>query len=333
MPDIPARMTHIEIERSGGPDVLVARETGTPKPGKSEVLVKVAAAGVNRPDVLQRLGQYPIPPGASTIPGLEVAGHVVATGADVSGITVGDAVCGLTNGGGYAEYCVVPAGQVLPVPDTMDLLHAAALPETFFTVWANLFTPRKPDLGAVVLVHGGTSGIGTTTLMLCRRFGITAFATAGSDAKCEALRQLGAIAINYRSQSFREAVLKPTGERGVDIIVDIVGASYFDENLGALARDGKLILLGLMGGRVVSNVDLMSIMAKRLVITGSTLRARTDEEKARIAADLRLNVWPILAAGQCWPIIDSVFPLRQAAYAHRALEHDGHVGKIMLDPR
>jgi NADPH:quinone reductase len=323
-------MIQIEITRPGGPDVLEPRDVASPHPTTGEVLIRVEAAGVNRPDVLQRLGRYPVPPGMNPMPGLEVAGEVIALGAGVDTFALGDRVCALTNGGGYAEYCVVPAGQALPIPEAMDALHAAAIPETFFTVWENLFERGRAMRGDRVLVHGGTSGIGTTALLLCREFGIRALATAGSEAKCAAVREIGADAINYREEDFVEIVRARTSGHGVDVILDIVGAAYFTRNLNALALDGRLVMLGFLGGARVKEVDLYAIMAKRAIVTGSTLRPRTTSEKAAIAAALRENVWPILSAGRCWPIVDSVFPLQHAADAHRRMEAGEHVGKIVL---
>ena len=325
------RMLQIEITTPGGPEVLQAREAPIPRPGPGEVLVKVAAAGINRPDVSQRQGRYPVPPNASPIPGLEIAGEVAALGAGVSQFALGDKVCALANGGGYAQYCRVPAGQALPVPAGMDMVQAAAIPETFFTVWANLFDLGGAQAGQTVLIHGGTSGIGTTALMLCREFGITAFATAGSEDKCAAIRALGGEPINYRTSKFDDVVLEKTGGRGVDIVLDLVGASYFEQNLRALAKDGTLVLVGMMGGAVVEKVNLSAIMAKRAKVTGSLMRPRTGAEKAEIAASLRQHVWPVLAAGRCLPIIHSVFPLEQAAEAHRAIDAGDHIGKIVLE--
>ena len=323
-------MIQIEITAPGGPDVLEAREVASPHPAPGELLIRVEAAGVNRPDVLQRMGRYRIPPGASPIPGLEVAGEVVELGAGVEAFTIGDRVCALTNGGGYAEYCVVPAGQTLPIPDAMDAVHAAAIPETFFTVWANLFELGSATRNDRVLIHGGSSGIGTTALMLCREFGVRALATAGSEAKCAAVRDLGADAINYREEDFADVVRTRTSGPGVDVILDIVGAPYFARNIEALARDGRLVIIGLLGGARAKEVELGAIMAKRAMVTGSTLRPRTAAEKAAIADALRAKVWPILNAGRCWPIVDSVFPLERAPDAHRRMEAGEHIGKIVL---
>lgn len=327
---LPNTMTEIQITAPGGPDVLQAHSVPTPQPGSGELLIRVEAAGVNRPDVLQRAGLYPIPPGASPIPGLEVAGTVAALGEGVGQFSIGDAVCALANGGGYAQYCAVPAGQVLPRPQGLDWQQAAAIPETFFTVWANLFDMGHAGPNDSVLIHGGTSGIGTTALMLCHEQGIRAFATAGSTEKCAAIRELGGEPINYRESSFADTVLAQTEGRGVDVILDIMGGSYFNDNLRALARDGRLLLIGFLGGAVAPEVNLTTIAHKRAHITGSTMRARTAQEKAVIAASLRSQVWPTLAEGRCVPIIHAVYPLERAADAHRAMEAGQHIGKIVL---
>ncbi|QNK01488.1 NAD(P)H-quinone oxidoreductase [Dyella telluris] len=329
-PSLPATMTEIHISSPGKADVLIPRQAPTPQPRPGEVLIQVRAAGVNRPDVLQREGSYPIPPGANPIPGLEVAGTVASVGDGVTGLSVGDEVCALTNGGGYAEYCVVPAGQVLPIPAGVSMLQAAAIPETFFTVWANLFQLGHARRGEVALIHGGTSGIGTTALMLCQEFGIRAFATAGGREKCEAIRELGGEPINYRQESFVEVVLAKTEGRGADVILDIMGAAYFADNLTTLARDGRLLLIGFLGGGTAEHVNLHAIMAKRAVITGSAMRPRSSQEKAAIAASLREQVWPALAQGRCLPMIHATYPLTRAADAHREMESSQHIGKIVL---
>ncbi|NUT76104.1 NAD(P)H-quinone oxidoreductase [Pseudomonas sp. C1C7] len=327
---LPQTMTHIEITHPGAPDVLQPRQVPVPTPEAGELLIRVHAAGVNRPDVLQRAGQYPMKPGMNPIPGLEVAGEVVAVGAGVSEFAVGDRVCALTNGGGYAQYSVVPASQALPIPEGMDWLHAAAIPETCFTVWANLFEMGGARKGQRALIHGGTSGIGTTALMLCREFGIEAFATAGSAEKCAVVRELGAEAINYREQDFAQVIAEKTSGRGVDVVLDIMGGSYLNDNVTALAMEGRLVMLGFLGGAVAKDVNLLAIMAKRASVTGSLLRSRTKEEKAEIARQLRENVWPVLAAGRCLPVIDKVYPLADASLAHARMEAGDHVGKIVL---
>jgi putative PIG3 family NAD(P)H quinone oxidoreductase len=269
-------------------------------------------------------------PGMSPIPGLEVAGEVVAVGKGVSEFVLGDKVCALTNGGGYAQYCVAPASQTLPIPDDMDWIQAAAIPETFFTVWANLFEMGGASKGQRALIHGGTSGIGTTALMLCREFGVEAFATAGSEEKCEAIRKLGAKAINYRDQDFVQVIAEKTAGKGVNVILDIMGGSYFNNNVAALAMEGRLVMLGFLGGAHAKDVDLLGIMAKRAIITGSLLRARTQEEKAAIAQGLYEYVWPVLSAGRCLPMIDQVYPFTDAAKAHARMEAGDHIGKIVL---
>jgi NADPH2:quinone reductase len=327
---LPQTMTLIEITQPGGPEVLKPRQEPVPTPAAGEVLIRVYAAGVNRPDVIQRAGKYPMKPGMSPIPGLEVAGEVVAIGAGVSEFIVGDNVCALTNGGGYAQYCVAPAGQTLPIPAGMDWVHAAAVPETFFTVWANLFDMGGASKGQRALIHGGTSGIGTTALMLCREFGVKAFATAGSEDKCAVIRQLGAEAINYRDQDFAEVIAQKTAGKGVNVILDIMGGSYLNPNIAALGMEGRLVMLGFLGGAHAKDVDLLAIMAKRAIITGSLLRSRTREEKASIAEQLREYVWPVLAAGRCLPMIDKVYPLTDASLAHARMEAGDHIGKIVL---
>lgn len=327
---LPNEMTRIEITEPGGPEVLQARRVPLPTVGEGQVLIRVHAAGINRPDALQRAGKYPMKPGMDPIPGLEVAGEVVAIGAGVTRFAVGDRVCALTNGGGYAEYCAVPAGQTLPVPDGVDWVQAAAIPETFFTVWANLFGLGGAKAGQRVLIHGGTSGIGTTALMLCREFGIEAFATAGSAEKCDAIRQLGGQPINYREEDFAKVIAQKTADQGVNVILDIMGGSYLNGNISALAMDGRLVMLGFLGGARANDIDLLAILGKRAVVTGSLLRARTATEKAAIADQLQEHVWPALSAGRCLPIIDKVYPLADAAQAHARMEGGDHIGKIVL---
>ncbi|MDQ0123103.1 putative PIG3 family NAD(P)H quinone oxidoreductase [Pseudomonas lini] len=327
---LPQTMTQIEITQPGGPDVLQPRQVPVPTVAAGEILIRIHAAGVNRPDVIQRAGKYPMKPGMSPIPGLEVAGEVVAIGLGVTEFILGDSVCALTNGGGYAQYCVAPASQALPIPQGMDWLQAAAVPETFFTVWANLFDIGGASQGQRALIHGGTSGIGTTALMLCREFAIKAFATAGSEEKCAAIRKLGAEAINYRDQDFVQVIQEKTAGKGVNVILDIMGGSYLNANLAALGMDGRLVMLGFLGGAQAKEVDLMAILGKRATITGSLMRARTREEKASIAEQLREYVWPVLTAGRCLPMIDKVYPLDQAAQAHARMEAGEHIGKIVL---
>lgn len=329
---IPVQMTYVAATAAGGPEVLEPAKGPTPQPRADEVLIRVLAAGVNRPDVFQRKGLYPPPPDASPIIGLEVAGEVVAAGGGVTGWKVGDRVCALTNGGGYAEYCVAPAAQCLPWPHGYDAIRAAALPETYFTVWANLFQHGRLARGESVLVHGGTSGIGVTAIQLAHEFGARVYATAGSDEKCAACLKLGAEgAVNYRDADFAEAVAKWTGGHGVDVVLDIVGAPYFARNLASLALDGRLVQVATMLGATVERLELFQVMRKRLVITGSTMRPRTTAEKGAIAQALREHVWPVLDAGRCAPVIHAVFPLAGAAEAHRVMESSAHIGKLMLE--
>ena len=331
MSALPTLMTEIGIAQPGGPEVLQPRRVPVPQPGPGQVLVRVRAAGVNRPDVLQRRGLYPMPPGVTPVPGLEVAGEVAALGEGVNAWALGDEVCGLTEGGGYAEYCVVPVGQLLPWPAALDAVQAAAVPETFFTVWANLFMSGRARAGETLLVHGGTSGIGMTALMLAREFGVRAVSTDGGPQKGEAARRFGAeLSIDHRSQDFLPEVMAWSGGQGVDLILDILGASAFARNLSALRKDGRLLLLGFMGGDKVESVSLLPILLKRLVVTGSTLRARSAAEKAEIAQQLRERVWPVLEVGRCAPHVHRTFALDQAAEAHRLMESRQHVGKIVL---
>ena len=328
---VPTQMNLIEAAGAGGPEVLKLAQGPVPQPGAQDVLIRVAAAGVNRPDVLQRLGRYPVPPDASPIIGLEVAGEIAAVGAEVGQWKVGDKVCALTNGGGYAEYCRVPMGQILPWPKGYDAIRAGALPETYFTVWANVFQMGRLHAGETVLIHGGSSGIGSTALQLGREFGAHVFVTVGGASKVEACLKLGAeVAINYREQEFEKVVAERTNGRGVDVVVDIIGAKYFDRNLASLGKDGRLVIIGTMGGNMVEQFNLGRVQAKRLSIMGSTMRPRTAAEKAAIANDLRAKVWPVLDAGRCAPIIHEVLPLAQAAQAHRLMESSDHIGKIVL---
>ena len=324
-------MIAIEISTPGGPDVLRLVERPDPEPARGEVLIRVAAAGVNRPDVMQRKGLYPPPPGASDLPGLEVAGEIVALGEQVTEWRVGERVCALVGGGGYATYCVAPAPQCLPIPRGMDVTVAAAIPETFFTVWTNVFDRGRLVAGESALFHGGTSGIGTTAIQLAACRGVRVYATAGTDAKCRACEQLGAArAINYRTVDFADAIRELTDARGVDLVLDIMGGSYVARNLACLAVDGRLVQIGLMEGDAVAPVDFRRILGRRLTITGSTLRPRTVEEKGQIAAALRRDVWPLLDAGAVKPVVARVFALADAADAHRLMESSDHIGKIVL---
>jgi putative PIG3 family NAD(P)H quinone oxidoreductase len=320
----------IEITGPGGPDVLQPVERPTPTAGPGEVLVRVAAAGVNRPDVLQRLGRYPPPSGASDVPGLEIAGTIAVVDPSVQRWREGDRVCALVAGGGYAECCVAPEPQCLPVPEGLSVIEAAAVPETFFTVWTNLFQRAGFKRGERVLVHGGSSGIGTTAIQLARAFGAEAiFATAGSERKCAACQRLGAHAINYRTQDFVRVVRDETSGRGVDIVLDIVGGEYLQKNIECLAMHGRLVQIGLLGG-ARAQINLAPLMQRRLTLTGSTLRARTAEEKGAIARDLEEQVWPLLASRRVAPIVDRVLPLREAGEAHRLLEAGEIIGKVVL---
>jgi NADPH2:quinone reductase len=328
------QMRYIAVRTVGEPDVLELATLPVPQPRANEVLIRVHAAGVNRPDVQQRKGLYPPPADASPILGLEVAGEVVATGADVTKLHAGDRVTALTNGGGYAEYCVAPAVQCLPWPTGFDAIRAAALPETYFTVWANLFQHGRLARGESALVHGGTSGIGVTAIQLAREFGARVYATAGSDEKCAACLALGADgAINYRAVDFADRLMDLTGGAGVNVVLDIVGAPYFERNLRCLAMDGRLVQVSVMAGAKVERFDLVKVMQKRLVITGSTMRPRSTGEKGSIAQTLRESVWPVLNAGRCGPLIHATFPLAEAAAAHRLMESSVHVGKIVLRVR
>lgn len=328
---VPQTMTAIEIAEFGPPEGLKPAERPVPEPGPDEVLIRVAAAGVNRPDVMQRQGGYPPPPGASDIPGLEVAGTVVALGSAVDGVAVGDKVCALVAGGGYAEYCAAPAALCLPVPQGFSMAEAAALPETFYTVWTNVFQQGRLTAGESILIHGGSSGIGTTAIQLAKAFGARAYATAGSDDKCRACEELGAErAFNYRDSDFVEEVLKATDGQGVDVVLDMVGGDYVMRNLKALAVEGRLLQIAVQKGPKVPDFNILTVMMKRLNVTGSTLRPRTVAQKAVIADDLRAKVWPLLNAGTVRPVMDQSFPLAEAAAAHARMESSVHVGKITL---
>ena len=324
------QMIAIEISTPGGPEVLVPVERPRPPCGAGEVVIKVAAAGVNRPDVVQRQGHYPPPPGASDIPGLEVAGTIDEIASDVTNWRRGDTVCALVSGGGYAEYCAAPAPQCLPVPRGVDLVHAAAIPETTFTVWTNVFERGRLQKGETLLVHGGSSGIGTTAIQLARAFGARVIATAGSDEKCAACEALGAErAINYRTTDFVAAVREATGGRGADVILDIVGADYLQRNIDTLARDGRLVHIGQLGG-ARAQINLGPVLRNRLTITGSTLRPRSVVEKGAIAQALLKHVWPVFESGVVKVIVDKTFPLQSAAEAHRVMEASTHIGKLVL---
>lgn len=328
--NLPSTMRAVEITEPGGPEVLRIAERPVPEPGDDEVLIKVQAAGVNRPDVMQRLGMYPPPPGAPDIPGLEVAGTIAAVGSNVGDEQIGNTVCALVVGGGYAEYCTAPVSLCLPVPDGSSAVQAAAIPETFFTVWTNVFDRGDLTSGESLLVHGGSSGIGTTAIQLAKAFGSTVYVTAGSEEKCQACRDLGAdAAINYKEEDFVERISELTKERGVDIILDMVGGDYLPRNLDSLAEEGRIVQIALLRGPKVE-MNLLPIMLKRLTLTGSTLRPRTVAQKAMIAHSLREKVWPLLDSGQVRPIIHATFPLAKASEAHAMMESSQHIGKIVL---
>jgi NADPH2:quinone reductase len=328
---LPATMTAIEITEPGGPDVLRPVSRPMPLPGAGEVLIKVEAAGVNRPDVMQRMGQYPPPAGASDIPGLEVAGTVAAVGLGMHRANVGDTVCALVTGGGYATYCVAPEPQCLPAPRGFSMVEAAALPETCFTVWTNLFERGNLRAGETVLIHGGTSGIGTTAIQLAKALGAhQIFATAGSRDKCHACERLGASrGIDYKHEDFVKVVKEATANRGVDVILDMVGGDYIQRNINALALEGRIVNIAFLRGSQ-AEINLLPLMLKRGTLTGSTLRARTVEQKGAIAAPLRRVVWPLLEQGKVKPQIYRTFPLAAAAEAHRLMETSTHIGKIVL---
>ncbi|SFU65331.1 NAD(P)H-quinone oxidoreductase [Nitrosospira multiformis] len=323
-------MLVIEIQHPGGPEVLAPASHPVPKPGPGEILIKVAAAGVNRPDILQRRGLYPPPPGSSEIPGLEVAGEIVGSGEGATRFKLGEKVCALVAGGGYAEYCAVHENNALPIPSGLDMIEAAALPETFFTVWTNLFQRGKLKSGETVLIHGGTSGIGTTATMLAKAFGAVILTTAGSEEKCRACVALGAdFAINYRTQDFVEEVRKFTDGKGVDVILDIVAGDYVARNYKAAALNARILQVGIQNG-AAKELNLMPMLAKRLTHTGSTLRSRTVAEKAQIAQELEQQVWPLLHQGKIKPQIFKTFRLEEAAEAHALMESGAHIGKIVL---
>jgi len=329
---LPQSMSFVEHGRGGGPEAMRLAQGLLPVPGPGEVLIRVLVAGVNRPDVAQRAGSYPPPPGASPVLGLEVSGEVVAAGEGARRFRVGDRVCALTNGGGYAEYAVAPDAQCLPWPEGYDATRAAALPENMFTVWANLFGHGRLAAGETALVHGGTSGIGLTAIQLGTAFGARMLATAGSPEKLEACRRFGASeAFNYREVDFAEAAKRATAGQGVDVVLDMVGAPYFARNIQVLRRDGRLVMIAFLGGAKAEAVDLTPIMVKRLAVTGSTMRPRTTAEKGAIARALEEKVWPLLAQGRCGPQIHASFPLSEAEAAHRLMESSAHIGKIMLN--
>ncbi|HVG52203.1 MAG TPA: NAD(P)H-quinone oxidoreductase [Xanthobacteraceae bacterium] len=330
MAAIPAKMTAIGISKPGAPDVLVPEERPVPQPGDGEVLVKVAAAGVNRPDVLQRMGNYPPPKGASDIPGLELAGEVVALGTGVKRWKVGDKLTALVTGGGYAEYCVVPEPQALPVPTGFTMAEAAAMPETFFTVWHNVFERGALKSGESILIHGGSSGIGTVAIMLAKAFGARVFATAGSAEKCDACKKLGAeIAINYKTEDFVAVVKAATDNAGVNVVLDMVGGEYIDRNYQCAAVEGRIVQIAFLNAPKAT-VDFRQMLQKRLTHTGSGLRPRSVADKGKMARAMEEKVWPLLNAGKVRPVIDSTYPLAEAAKAHARMETSQHIGKIVL---
>ncbi|SMF47522.1 putative NAD(P)H quinone oxidoreductase, PIG3 family [Xaviernesmea oryzae] len=328
---LPAEMRFIDLPSFGAPEVMTVARRPLPAVRPGEILVRVEAAGVNRPDVAQRQGTYPPPKDASPILGLEISGEVAALGEGVTEFKPGDKVCALANGGGYADYCAAPAGQALPWPKGYDAVKAAALCETFFTVWANLFQMAGLTEGESVLIHGGTSGIGTTAIQLAGAFGATVYATAGSQEKCEACEKLGATrGINYRTEDFAEVIKAETGGKGVDVVLDMIGAAYLEKNLNVLAKDGCLSIIAFLGGNVAEKVNLSPIMVKRLTVTGSTMRPRTADEKRAIRDDLLAQVWPLLDEGKVAPVIHSVLPFGEVIEAHRLMETGSHIGKIVL---
>lgn len=328
---VPDTMRQIRFEGSGGPEVIAVETVGLPRPGRGQVLIDVAAAGVNRPDVMQRQGLYPPPKGATEIPGLEVAGRIAALGEGVSGFSIGDEVCALVISGGYAEFAVAEVGQVLLKPASLSLIEAAALPETVFTVYSTVIQRGRLQRGERFLVHGGSSGIGSTAIQIAKQHGATVYATAGSDEKCRFCEELGAdAAINYREADFAEEIKRLTDGHGVDVILDMVGAAYLAKNIASMAVEGRLVQIAFMKGYKAESVNLTPIMLKRLTITGATLRAQPKENKAAIADALRSNVWPLIEAGKIRPIIHETFPLEEAAKAHALMESSAHLGKIML---
>jgi NADPH2:quinone reductase len=327
---LPDKMRAVEIAKPGGPEVLVPTSRPLPVPKPGEILVKVAAAGVNRPDVLQRMGLYPVPADASDLPGLEIAGEVVACGAEARMWKVGANVCALAHGGGYAEYCAVPEVQALPVPRGLSMVEAASLPETFFTVWSNVYDRGRLKPGETLLVQGGSSGIGVTAIQMAKAMGNRVLATAGSDEKCAACVKLGADkAINYRTQDFQAEVLAATGGKGVNVVLDMVGGDYVPKELKCLADEGRLVFIAFLRGPK-TELDINEVMRRRLVLTGSTLRPRPVEFKGAVARSLREHVWPLIEAGKIKPVVFKTFPLAEAAEAHRLMESSQHIGKLVL---
>jgi putative PIG3 family NAD(P)H quinone oxidoreductase len=328
---LPAKMREIFFDGAGGPEAIKLREAAVPAPGSGKVLVEVVAAGINRPDCIQRAGLYPPPPGESEVPGLEIAGRVVALGEDVDNLKIGDEICALVGSGGYADFCLADAALCLPKPKPLSLIEAAGVPETFFTVYDNVFTRGALKAGETFLVHGGSSGIGSTAIQLAKHFGARVFATAGSAEKVAFCKSLGAdVAINYREQDFVAEVKSLTGKKGADVILDMVGGPYLQKNVSALAPDGRLVQIAFLQGGKVKDFDFMSVMLKRLTLTGSTLRSRPLATKSAIATALREKVWPLLDSGAVKPVIHATFPLEQARAAHELMESSAHLGKIVL---
>jgi NADPH2:quinone reductase len=327
---IPKEINCIEITKPGGPENLLLVKRKTPKPNLDEVLIKVSAAGVNRPDIMQRQGFYPAPPGASDIPGLEIAGEIVEINSANTKFKLGDRVCALVSGGGYSSYCSAPIQQTLPIPKGLSFIQAAAIPETFFTVWTNVFDRGNLSKEDTILIHGGTSGIGTTAIQLARCFGAKVFSTAGSDEKCIKTEELGAeLSINYKKEDFVEKINKHTNKKGVNIVLDMIGAEYFDKNLSILKINGKLVIIAFQGG-FEKNLNLLPILTKRLTVTGSTLRPRTPDEKGLIAESLYKKVWPLIEKGLVMPQIYDTYKLEDASKAHTLMESSQHIGKIVL---
>lgn len=331
MPLLPTKMRQVIFDGAGGPEVVKLVEAEVPTPGAGKVLVEVAAFGINRPDCIQRTGAYPPPPGETQVPGLEIAGRIVALGPNVTGASVGDEVCALVGSGGYAEYALADAALCLPRPKALSMLEAAGVPETYFTVYDNVFTRGRLTKGETLLVHGGSSGIGSTAIQLAKHFGATVIATAGSAEKCDFCRKIGAdYAIDYRTQDFVAEVLKITEKRGVDVILDMVGGPYIPKNVSILALEGRLVQIAFLQGPMVEKLNFTPVMVKRLTLTGSTLRPRTLAQKATVAAALREKVWPLLDTGAVKPLVHATFPMEQTRQAHELMESSAHLGKIMV---
>ena len=331
MPALPTKMRQVIFDGAGGPEVVKLVEAEVPTPGAGKVLVEVAAFGINRPDCIQRTGAYPPPPGETQVPGLEIAGRIVALGPNVTGVSVGDEVCALVGSGGYAEYALADAALCLPRPKALSMLEAAGVPETYFTVYDNVFTRGRLTRGETLLVHGGSSGIGSTAIQLAKHFGATVIATAGSAEKCDFCRKIGAdYAIDYRTQDFVAEVLKITEKRGVDVILDMVGGPYIPKNVSILALEGRLVQIAFLQGPMVEKLNFTPVMVKRLTLTGSTLRPRTLAQKATVAAALREKVWPLLDTGAVKPLVHATFPMEQTREAHALMESSAHLGKIMV---